>query len=298
MIIFNLLLTTYTWRYIMDYSLSIYDDNFPFDLDEVMTMMHDAAKEGDLEVISNFVEKQADVNTQCQAKNNSTVLMCAAFHGRVEVVKYLLNVCQADPNIVNNYGESALSNAVKMGNYVTVDLLIKAGANTSIVLPSGETLLQSAINDGYKYTAFRLLCEMPLQQVIALEQNPAYAPTIAKFKNKILNKQHEMLNLLGCNLQDNPYVAAAAPSKSILNCPSEIISEILLQCILNKVHYPSWYDHRKGYDAALAQNKVREIRFSRLPKTVSISSAYQPDNMEINVEEKVTPKKKDRSVLL
>lgn len=283
-------------------TVSIYDDNCPFrnDLDEVYAIMCTAASKGDLRTIEMFVSQQADVNTPCQAKNNSTVLMCAAFAGQVEIVKYLLNSCQANPNIVNDHGESALSKAVMMGHYVVVDLLIKAGANTNIVLSNGETLFESAVNDGYKYTAFRLLCEMSVQQVLAFEQKaPRFATLISEFKKKIEHKQNDMLFILGGY---SPVALASMPIE-------------FKKYFLSQAHHASWYDHRKEYDATLACNKMQLIFSNRATAVAEkaapapaapapaftqnpMSSPYQPDAMEIDVEEKAEPKKKDRSVLL
>ncbi|XP_076377912.1 uncharacterized protein LOC143259463 [Megalopta genalis] len=88
-----------------------------------MTVLHTAAKYGNLEIVKFLInEKGADFN----AKDNEgmTILHTAAGYGNLEIVKFLINEKGADFNAKDNEGMTILHTAVKYGNLEIVKFLI------------------------------------------------------------------------------------------------------------------------------------------------------------------------------
>jgi uncharacterized protein len=105
-----------------------------------------AGAEGKLEILKMTVKAGADlVSTN---RYGGTALVPAAHHGHVEVVRYLLST-RINIDHVNKLGWTALLEAVILGDGSPVyqriiELLVKAGANTSIADRDGVSPLQHA----------------------------------------------------------------------------------------------------------------------------------------------------------
>jgi hypothetical protein len=87
------------------------------------------------------------------AKRSITLLQWATYNNNTEAVKILLEY-KANPNLVNENGDSALSNAVMWGNLDHVDMLLKAGAKPTTL---DRNFLDEAISSGKTDIAIRLL---------------------------------------------------------------------------------------------------------------------------------------------
>lgn len=74
------------------------------------------------------------------AQDGSTALHWAVHHDDAALVQKLLKE-GANPNAVNDYGATPLSEAAISGNPVVLSALIKAGADVNAVNPSGQTAL-------------------------------------------------------------------------------------------------------------------------------------------------------------
>ena len=72
---------------------------------------------------------QADINARNE--HGMTALMRAAYHGRVQMVRVLLEH-GADPNVSRNDNFTALSLAAFFGHAEIVDILMQRGANTNV----------------------------------------------------------------------------------------------------------------------------------------------------------------------
>ena len=89
-----------------------------------------------------------------------TPLMVAAALGRHEAVQaFLIN--DAEPDLVDGNGESAVHKTARTGNVAALDLLLHYGASPDLVDPKGRTLspLVLAIEGGHSRCVTRLLLE-------------------------------------------------------------------------------------------------------------------------------------------
>jgi hypothetical protein len=79
---------------------------------------------------------QADINARNE--HGMTALMRAAYHGRVQMVRVLLEH-GADPNLSRNDNFTALSLAAFFGHAEIVDILMQRGANTNVATRFGTS---------------------------------------------------------------------------------------------------------------------------------------------------------------
>ncbi|KAI1301172.1 KN motif and ankyrin repeat domain-containing protein 1 [Halotydeus destructor] len=87
-----------------------------------------AASHGHLTTCQLLIESGAAINVQ--DNDGSTALMCAAEHGRSEVVRLLLSHPECDTNVLDNDGSTALSIAMESGNK---DIGLTLYASTSML---------------------------------------------------------------------------------------------------------------------------------------------------------------------
>lgn len=88
--------------------------------------LHYAAFGGHVEVVR-FLATSKGVNLDAPAPNRQTALMLAARNGHKEVVKILIDT-DADMDLVDAHGDSALQLAIKAGNSEIADYLRREGA--------------------------------------------------------------------------------------------------------------------------------------------------------------------------
>ncbi|EFP77381.1 uncharacterized protein PGTG_03337 [Puccinia graminis f. sp. tritici CRL 75-36-700-3] len=86
----------------------------------------DGARTGDLPLLTSAIEAGLPVELTNVSGNN--LLMLAAYHGRAELVRFLLSR-GAQPDRLNERGQSALSGAVFKGWTEVVKALVEAGAD-------------------------------------------------------------------------------------------------------------------------------------------------------------------------
>jgi len=95
---------------------------------------------GDLESLKKLVSEGADV----EAKNiyGETPLICASWCGQIEIVKYLIEECNANVEAENNFGNTPLIRASIVGHFEIVKYLIEEHkANVEAKNKYGETPL-------------------------------------------------------------------------------------------------------------------------------------------------------------
>ncbi len=90
------------------------------------TVWEDAIKRGDARIISDLLERGADVDAR--DRYGQTALMLAAHAGHQEVVEILI-AHQANLNITAKFGLSALMLAIVAGHWSVARVLAKAGTN-------------------------------------------------------------------------------------------------------------------------------------------------------------------------
>jgi len=118
--------------------------NFPVAADYQEHRLKDeltrAASEGNLEKIRSLIADGADVNC-CKEMGNGTPLMCAAFRGKPEAVKLLLDL-GADHTLENKQGQTALFMAVSAcnteGSLKAAQILLEAGADLNVIDKAGN----------------------------------------------------------------------------------------------------------------------------------------------------------------
>lgn len=259
---------------------SIFHSNCPYNMDDIERMFDLAVQQQDAATLISLL--------------NQGYLVKLVEEGEFQQCKLFMAMTSA-LNQVDNLGNTALIYAAKNNSYVILDMLIKAGANVNIANPHGLTPLECAVREGHKYASFRLLSEMSLEQIKAIENNPVYAKMVATFKQKVLKKQELMFTLLSASL----------PLNSMYPAPCASLDMNIKKFILSQVKYPSWYAHRAEYDIELMLNKIRlivngeESILAPMREPLIFSSAYQPDEINPAVtEQKSEPQKKERCILL
>lgn len=95
-----------------------------------------------------YVEFKYKLNFIVKNSFGNTFLHVAAYHGHINIVKYLLENDPDLANMTNPQGETALHYAAKQGYENIVSLLLKFGC-TNIENNAGKTASQLAENNGY-----------------------------------------------------------------------------------------------------------------------------------------------------
>ena len=100
-----------------------------------------AAMAGCKQICKNLIDRGIQVNMPLQRGNYGSVLAAAAYRGRAETIKFLVQEAGADVNMLLQSGRygSALAAAVYMGQTETVKFLVQeVGADVDMLLQSGR----------------------------------------------------------------------------------------------------------------------------------------------------------------
>jgi len=114
-----------------------------------------AAEQGDFDLVKELIAEENDVNIK--GYNNVTAFMYAAGRGHVGIMTALrdagadLNACSL-PGLGSD-GETALTEAIKMKQTATVEVLVSLGVSLEQSNNAGETPLLCAVKSGYVPTA-------------------------------------------------------------------------------------------------------------------------------------------------
>ncbi|CAG9767993.1 unnamed protein product [Ceutorhynchus assimilis] len=116
-----------------------------------------AIEKNHIEIVEFLVEDKA-TDKDCQDKNGISALEYAAISKNTDLIKYLSDT---NVNHVDNFGMTALCWAVKVGDLVMTDYLIKIGSNLDIKDEHGSNLLNIAMKSKQwhliKYLTFCLV---------------------------------------------------------------------------------------------------------------------------------------------
>ena len=116
----------------------------------------EAVQRGDQEGVRSLLEQQADVNVS--QPDGATALHWAAHRDDLETARLLIGA-GADVNAVNDYGITVLSLASTNGSVSMVEELLRAGADPNAAQPSGETPLMTAARSGSVESVTALLAQ-------------------------------------------------------------------------------------------------------------------------------------------
>ena len=112
--------------------------------------IHDAAKEGKLDVVKNLLKKNPAI-LDITNKQGRTPLYVAAMKGKYDVVKYLLEESQADVFVLDKHGWAPFHEMAQRGWLVMVkDLVQKNPSAVNIKTNEAGTALDIAENICYK----------------------------------------------------------------------------------------------------------------------------------------------------
>lgn len=103
--------------------------------------LHEAAVQGNLEVVHRHIEAGADIDIK-EPTGGSSPLITAALFGQTEVAKALIDA-GANVNFINNDGSTALHTAAFFCRKEIVELLLENGVDKSIKNRAGSTALAS-----------------------------------------------------------------------------------------------------------------------------------------------------------
>lgn len=115
----------------------------------------DALRDGDRAMVRSLLQQQVDVNTP--TADGATALHWAAHLDDLETVQLLIGA-GADTSVANRYGVTPLLLACANGNAAIIEVLLKAKADPNTVSPEGESALMMAARTG-KVAAVRLLID-------------------------------------------------------------------------------------------------------------------------------------------
>jgi len=112
--------------------------------EEASIKFRQAAMHGSWTVCQNWVQKGADVHGK-EKSSGRNALHKAAFWGHDATVKYLINDCKLNVDVVDYNGDTALHDSVRFGHQKVVELLLAAAANRTIKNKEGKTPMDLAV---------------------------------------------------------------------------------------------------------------------------------------------------------
>ncbi len=105
------------------------------ELARIVAFATDCARDGQTQLLEEYVRGGYPVDHPDEAGN--TLLMLAAYHGHPGTVRSLLDL-GADPDRLNDRGQSPLAGAVFKAEHEVVALLCAAGADLDLGTPSAR----------------------------------------------------------------------------------------------------------------------------------------------------------------
>ncbi|XP_067658334.1 ankyrin repeat domain-containing protein 50-like [Haliotis asinina] len=111
------------------------------------TLVMMAAEKGHRDVFNLLVREGADVSLVDENRNN--ILHVSCIGGHVDIVKYVLSLKVADINSRGHYGRTPVMMAARFGHRDVFDLLVREGADVSLVDENRNNILHVACIGGH-----------------------------------------------------------------------------------------------------------------------------------------------------
>lgn len=146
------------------------------DLLRVNEILIELAVAGDVVRLTNHLQSSEAINVNYQNKDGWSALVAAAYHGKLGTVQVLLNTPGVDLEIQTHIGNTALYASSFSGHWEVVKMLLKAGANATLVNNNGDTAVYAAAVNGHRLVINQLLeAKVDLTVVNKRGESPLYA---------------------------------------------------------------------------------------------------------------------------
>jgi ankyrin repeat protein len=113
----------YAIQVLMNRGSALVDQIHIVNYQEKSTVLTQACFQGDLNIVKYLVDEcQADVHIR--TRSGCTPFMIASKYGHVQLMRYLYSDCNADPHVIDAYGESSLQKCAILGHLNAVQYLV------------------------------------------------------------------------------------------------------------------------------------------------------------------------------
>lgn len=113
------------------------------------TILHYAVEKGSVELVKFLVDEcNADIYEPCEQRHNNTAIHMAAHGGNLEVLKYFIEDKGADIDVKNAYGEPPSFSAAENGQVNIIKYLLTQNANITMVDVNGDNILYVSATTG------------------------------------------------------------------------------------------------------------------------------------------------------
>ncbi|KAL3854247.1 hypothetical protein ACJMK2_013521 [Sinanodonta woodiana] len=108
------------------------------------TPLHEAVEKSDLDIVHSLVQ-HGNININLKNNDGQTALMKASYYEYIEILGTLLKH-DADPDVQDNNGRTALHIAFNEGSILSADLLIRYGCNVNLFTACGHSSLYITVH--------------------------------------------------------------------------------------------------------------------------------------------------------
>jgi hypothetical protein len=164
----------------------------------------------------------------------------AVLSQRNEFVKLLIEIYNADVNVTDEQGKTALHLAAASGNEEAVDYLIQQGANVNAKTQGSETAVMKAVQSGLEPLARKLLLNYKCDVTVKNNQNKTVFDLIMVYMGKEkLNEYMDKLRIVHANMDFSMYVSSPQSLPEIHRCIRNICQikskQTTLQALVDKI---------------------------------------------------------------
>ncbi|KAK3593530.1 hypothetical protein CHS0354_037057 [Potamilus streckersoni] len=108
------------------------------------TPLHEAVEKSDLDIVHSLVQ-HGKININLKNNDGQTALMKASYFDYIEILSTLIKE-DADPDVQDNNGRTALHIALNEGSILSADLLMRYGCNVNLFTACGHSSLYITVH--------------------------------------------------------------------------------------------------------------------------------------------------------